>query len=68
MNLRRIVIAEVLLSDEVALIFAELVVEAVFIVRAEELGDAWVNPVLYIVVIECSLIRAVDVSEDELVA
>lgn len=69
MDLRGVVVAEILLCDKVALVFvAVLVVLVIFVVGAEQFGDAWVDSMLDIVIVECSLVRAVDVSEDEFVA
>lgn len=68
-NLRRIVVAEILLCDEVALVFVGvLILLLIFVIGAEQFRDARVDSVLDIVVVECSLVRAVDISEDEFVA
>ena len=68
-NLRRIVVAEILLCDEVALVFVGvLILLLIFVIGAEQFRDTRVDSVLDIVVVECSLVRAVDISEDEFVA
>lgn len=69
MDLRGVVVAEILLRDEVALVFVDvLCVPVLLVIGTEKLGDARVDSMLDIVVVECSLVRAVNVSEDELVA
>ena len=69
MDLRGIVVAEILLCDEVALVFfGILFLLVILVIGTEQLGDARVDSMLDIVVVECSLVRAVDISEDEFVA